>query len=66
MIQWLLWAGAWFLIAHWISLYFSPEFVSRPGAHAILTLGIGAFGGVIIIGKWMLPIRYRHFHDYLD
>ncbi|MEO1857951.1 MAG: hypothetical protein ABGY95_11395 [Rubritalea sp.] len=63
---WVLWSMSWMIGAQ----YLHQKYVEGPfaaiGLHLILSLVIGVIGGVMIIGRVMLPKRMKEFHRYLD
>ena len=63
---WLIWVLGWMIAASWFHLYLDQESILRFFAPITLILVVGVFGGVILVGSWMLPKRIRVFHQYLD
>lgn len=57
---------SWMIAAQYIDQNFVEGLGARIGVHFVLTLVVGVIGGVMLIGKVMLPKRMKEFHQFLE
>jgi len=62
---WLAWI-LWFMILAQLLEPHAGGPWGRILLHVIVTLGVGAGGGLMLVGRFMLPRRRREFAAYLD
>lgn len=63
---WFIWTMGWMTASQFIDHHYLSSFSVRIATHFFLSLVIGAIGGVMLIGYFLLPIRKKQFFNYLN